>query len=70
MRELNQREILKRGCIYCADKQRVLGERRISQCPNDECPYRELDSVKTYGEYIQKTNTDGLAKALAELTKE
>lgn len=67
MRELTQSEIVKRGCRYCADKQRVLGDRQISQCPHEECPYRELDSVKTYGEYIHKTNESGLARALAEL---
>lgn len=70
MRELTQGEILKRGCRYCADKQRMLDCRKISHCPYEECPYHELDNVKTYGEYIHKTNTSGLARALAELTKE
>ena len=70
MRELFLSEITQRGCKYCADKKRVLDERKISQCPHDECPYHELDNVETYGEYIHKTNTSGLARALAELTKE
>lgn len=69
MRELLQNEIAKRGCRYCADKERVLGGAKVSHCPHDECPYRELDNVKSYGEYIHKTNTSGLARALAELTK-
>lgn len=70
MRELMQSEILKRGCRFCADKTRIFSGAKVSHCPHEECPYRELDNVKTYGEYIRKTNTSGLARALEELTKE
>jgi hypothetical protein len=72
MRYLTKREIYKRGCIYCLDKSQVHDHRGgvISQCPYDKCPYHELDNVKTYGEYIQKTNKSGLARVLANLAKE
>lgn len=32
-----------------------------------ECPYHELDDVKTYEEYLQKTDKNGLAKILEML---
>ena len=68
MRKLNHREMIKRGCLYCEDCSH--GSGKDTRCPYDKCPYHELDNVKTYGEYILKTDKSGLARALAELTKE
>lgn len=65
MRLLKLSEIEQRGCRFCADEIR----KNRNMCPYEECPYHELDNVKTYGEYMQKTNTRGLARVLAELTK-
>jgi hypothetical protein len=73
MRPLTDKGIRKRGCYYCADKERMYDDKKrsyVNLCPYDKCPYHELDDVKTYGEYIQKTDESGLARALAELTKE
>lgn len=67
MRKLRETETRKRGCLYCADRRSVGG---YSICTYDKCPYHELDKVKTYGEYIQKTNKSGLALELEEVTKE
>lgn len=72
MRFLGHREIMQRGCDYCLDKQVIHNAKsgyNVTCCHYEECPYHELDNVKIYGEYIQKTNTSGLAKALAELAK-
>lgn len=66
MRRLKPSEVEKRGCRFCADK---ASDKHYSYCLHEECPYHELDNVKTYGEYIQKTNKSGLARALAALTK-
>ena len=68
MRRLKTREMDKRGCLYCADC--THGSGTNTSCAHNECPYHELDNVKTYGEYMAKTNKSGLARALAELTKE
>lgn len=73
MRQLTDKEKRQRGCDFCADKGRMYDAKKrnhVSICPYDKCPYHELDNVKTYGEYIQKTDRSGLARALAELTKE
>ena len=67
MRQLKLSEIEKRGCRYCDAR---TSEKKYSYCPHEECPYHELDKVKSYGEYIQKTNKSGLARALRELAKE
>ena len=70
MRVLKESETYQRGCWLCADLHKVRGGRRVNHCPYEECPYHELDSVKTYGEYMRKTKSSRLARALAELTKE
>ena len=68
MRKLSHGEMIKRGCLYCEDCSH--GSGKYTGCKHSECPYHELDDVKTYGEYIQKTNKSGLAKVLANLAKE
>ena len=68
MRKLKQREMHKRGCLYCADCTHGSGMDTI--CHHEKCPYHELDKVKNYGEYMLKTSKSGLAKVLADLTKE
>lgn len=57
-RVIHDTERIKRGCRYCAD---VVEKKK---CPYEECPYHELDDVKTYEEYLQKTDKSGLAKIL------
>lgn len=64
-RMIHEPEKIKRGCIYCADSippSKALGRQR--ECPYDVCPYHELDDTKTYGEYLEKTDRNGLAKIL------
>lgn len=53
MRPLKLREIEQRGCRFCADR---TSDNNYSHCPHEECPYHELDNVKTYGEYMEKTD--------------
>ena len=47
MRTVSLEEKRQRGCAYCLDYKRG--------CKYEECPYHELDDVKTYGEYLEKT---------------
>lgn len=47
MRRVRNAERAQRGCGECID--RVSGK-----CPHEECPYHELDDVKTYGEYLKR----------------
>ena len=69
MRALKESETHQRGCWFCADLHKVRGGKNVNRCPYEECPYNELDNVKTYGEYMSKTKSSGLARALAELTR-
>jgi hypothetical protein len=68
VRRLTYSEMSKRGCLYCADCE--CGSGQHTECHHEKCPYHELDDVKNYGEYILKSNESGLARALANLTKE
>ena len=49
----------KRGCHWCADFKRT--------CPHEQCPYHELDDVKSYNEYLKKADKNELLKLLAAL---
>lgn len=49
MRVVSSEEKRQRGCEYC------LHHKKRSGCSFNECPYHELDDVKTYGEYLEKT---------------
>lgn len=56
MRTLHKKEQAQRGCIYCIDVVSV-GETWTSRsCPHDECPFHELDSVKSYAEYLNSVS--------------
>jgi hypothetical protein len=68
VRRITHNEMSKRGCLYCADCE--CGSGKHTECRYHKCPYHELDNVKTYGEYIQKSNKSGLARVLANLTKD
>ena len=48
MRVMGPREKTKRGCDFCEDYVAISG------CIHRECPYHELDDVKTYREYEKK----------------
>lgn len=48
MRIVSLKEWSQRGCAYCLD-------RKGHSCKHNECPYHELDDVKNYGEYLEKT---------------
>lgn len=62
----------KRGCEFCADKQKTIikvnGEiLNRNVCPYDECPYHELDDVESYFQYekrIKKQQKAWLKKVL------
>lgn len=67
-REIRDTERIKRGCHYCADRiPQSKAKGKTSKCPYEECPYHELDEVKNYDEYLQKTDKNGLAKILEML---
>ena len=73
MRAIRDSVRLQRGCDYCADMikpNRDGGKYTPRQCPYDECPYHELDDIEKYAEYLQKTDNDGLIKALEDMGKE
>lgn len=57
-RPLRQKEMNKRGCVYCLDmtvvKLRGRGGRKLC-CTHPKCPYRILDRFKTYEDFIKKT---------------
>ena len=46
MRLISKEEWKQRGCAYCLDHKK-------HSCKHDECPYRELDNVETYDEYLE-----------------
>lgn len=52
--------VKKRGCTYCADY-------IDSKCIHKECPYHELDNVKSYEEYLRKAKKNGLIKILESI---
>ena len=64
-REIRDTERKQRGCHYCVNGIAPTDRRnQYRQCPYKECPYHELDDVKNYDEYLQKTDKNGLAKIL------
>jgi Fe-S-cluster-containing dehydrogenase component len=73
MRILHNGEQTQRGCKFCAEAiPPDNGGKRyvLRSCPHEECPYHELDKVETYQEYLKNAKVGGLAKLLANLTKE
>lgn len=60
----------KRGCGYCLDFipwEKIGNTRTKSKCPYDECPYHELDDVKTYEEYVDGVSDVPIAALMARL---
>ena len=58
MRIIRKEEQGRRGCVFCTERVSCRSERNEkvrSRCPYDECPYHELDGVKSYGEYLKAT---------------
>ena len=61
-----------RGCGYCLDFIPSEGRgswQTKSKCPYDECPYHELDSVRSYEEYIKSISDVTFGKLLRLLCK-
>lgn len=63
MRELEKKEIRKRGCDNCLDLKKGRKAKKyntsyhyciINKCPYDKCPYTELNKYDTYGDYLKK----------------
>lgn len=74
MRKLRKKEKAIRGCIYCknlTESQIIKGKFVPAGCPYAECPYHELDNVKSYDEYLKNANIDDpVNKFLSGLEKE
>ena len=68
MRRLKKAEQDQRGCHYCYDVIPPKYKFENRKCPNEECPYHELDNVKTYGEYLKKSGSLSITHLL-ELQK-
>lgn len=49
MRNVPRNESIQRGCEWCLHHGN--GTKGGFICPYDECPYHELDNVKTFREY-------------------
>ena len=43
--------------------------RKGSKCPYDECPYKELDGVQSYDEYVDSISPLPIATLMAILCK-
>ena len=69
MRKIHLDRKRKRGCGYCLDfiPSGKVGKR--SKCPYDECPYHELDDVKTYDEYAESVSDTPIAEMIAWLLR-
>ena len=64
-REIRDTERMQRGCHYCIDSITPIKKINLHRgCPYEECPYHELDDVQTYGEYLMKSDKNGLLKIL------
>lgn len=58
MRKLRKKEKERRGCRYCEDLTEshiIKGKFVPAGCPHKECPYHELDNVKSYDKYLKTT---------------
>lgn len=64
MRELEKKEIRKRGCDFCMDmkvgrKKKIYPKstgfymKMVKKCPYEKCPYTALDKYDTYGEFLK-----------------
>lgn len=75
MRPLTNKEINKRGCIYCADHTKARFEvnyketRLMRACPHNICPYRELDKYDTYADYLKHHKDDGIDALVGSVFK-
>jgi hypothetical protein len=61
-----------RGCGYCADVIPYEDKgtwRTKSKCPYDECPYHELNSVKSYEEYIKEVSDVSIPRLINRLCR-
>ena len=71
MRILTRREMIKRGCIDCADHYKNRYEecslKKINMCRHKECPYHELDPFNTYAEYLKSPGQNRLKEALEKM---
>ena len=70
MRKIHLDRKHKRGCAYCLDLipwEKKGNKVRLSKCPYDECPYHELDNVKTYDEYVDSVSDVPIAALMARL---
>ena len=58
MRKLHNSDYRQRGCVYCNDtvrkRRRNADKKYRIHCIHDECPYHELDNIKSYYEYMKK----------------
>jgi hypothetical protein len=63
-RRLRKTEQEQRGCQYCMYMLPPRFKNENRRCPYKECPYHELDNVKTYGEYLKKSGSINIAKLL------
>lgn len=63
MRLLEKDVVEQRGCKYCADSKRIKvikAYKRVKkpvyvfQCSYEVCPYTELDSYKSYEDFLKK----------------
>ncbi len=57
MRRIHNAERKQRGCNYCAHAippEQDGRSYKCRACPFDECPYHELDEVKSYSHYLKR----------------
>lgn len=67
MRIIHNKERVQRGCIYCEEvmpPEKDGRNPRQRKCPHEECPYHQLDGMKTYGEYLDTISTEPIASFL------
>lgn len=71
MRRMTNQEMVKRGCVYCADLQKRRLEpdhtKRVKVCIHDECPYHELDPYDRYTDYLKSPSQNRLKEALEKI---
>lgn len=58
MRELDGREMRKRGCADCVFAKKK-GWRYL--CKRRKCPFRELDNYETYSDFLQSKDAPELS---------